>query len=112
MSLPILVLTAPDGLDDRVNAPDLGADDYLVKPVELRELLARVRAIVRRRSGSANPIVGEGTVQLDISTREAIIQGTRIALSAREFSVMHALMERPGAILSRDQLESRIYGWG
>jgi len=111
-NLPILVLTARDGLDDRVNALDLGADDYLVKPFELRELLARVRAIVRRRHGSANSIVGEGTVQLDISTREAIIHGTRVALSAREFSLMYALMERPGAILSRDQLESRIYGWG
>ncbi len=109
---PILVLTARDGLDDRVAGLDLGADDYLVKPFEFRELLARMRAVVRRRDGSAHSIIGNGGVQLDLTSREAIISGDRHALSAREYALMHALLERSGAILSRDQLESRIYGWG
>jgi two-component system OmpR family response regulator/two-component system response regulator QseB len=109
---PVLVLTARDGVDDRVGGLDLGADDYLVKPYELRELLARMRAIIRRRDGSAHSVIGNGEVQLDITTREVVVQGTRSQLSQREFALLHALLERPGAILSREQLENRIYGWG
>lgn len=109
---PVLVLTARDGLDDRVAGLDLGADDYLLKPYELRELLARMRAIIRRRDGAAHSLIGGGPLQLDLTTREVIVQGERAQLSAREFSLLHALLERPGAILSREQLENRIYGWG
>ena len=109
---PVLVLTARDGVDDRVENLDLGADDYLLKPYELRELLARMRAVIRRRDGSAHSVIGTANVQLDITTREVLVQGERSQLSAREFALLHALLERPGAILSRDQLESRIYGWG
>lgn len=109
---PVLVLTARDGLDDRVAGLDLGADDYLLKPYELRELLARMRAIIRRRDGAAHSLIGSGALQLDLTTREVIVQGERAQLSAREFSLLHALLERPGAILSREQLENRIYGWG
>ncbi|HET6829358.1 MAG TPA: response regulator [Ramlibacter sp.] len=109
---PVLVLTARDGLDDRVAGLDLGADDYLLKPYELRELLARMRAVIRRRDGSAHSVIGNGEVQLDITTREVMVQGERSQLSAREFALLHALLERPGAILSREQLENRIYGWG
>jgi two-component system OmpR family response regulator/two-component system response regulator QseB len=109
---PVVVLTARDGLDDRIGGLDLGADDYLVKPFEFRELMARMRAVIRRRDGSAHSLIGTVAVQLDLTTREALIQGERAALSAREFALMHALLERPGAILSREQLESRIYGWG
>lgn len=110
---PILVLTARDGLDDRVHGLDLGADDYLVKPYELRELLARMRAVIRRRDGAAQSLIGEeGRLQLDLGTREVLVQGLRQQLSAREFALLHALMERPGAILSREQLDNRIYGWG
>jgi two-component system OmpR family response regulator/two-component system response regulator QseB len=109
---PVLVLTARDGLDDRVNGLDLGADDYLLKPYELRELLARMRAVIRRRDGSAHSVIGTPSVQLDLTTREVLVQGERAQLSAREFSLLHALLERPGAILSREQLENRIYGWG
>ena len=109
---PVLVLTARDGLDDRITGLDIGADDYLVKPYEFRELLARMRAVIRRRDGSAHSVIGGADVQLDITTREVLVQGERSQLSAREFALLHALLERPGAILSRDQLESRIYGWG
>ena len=109
---PVLVLTARDGVDDRVNGLDLGADDYLLKPYEMRELLARMRAIIRRRDGSAHSVIGNAAVQLDLTTREVILQGGRSQLSAREFALLHALLERPGAILSREQLENRIYGWG
>ena len=109
---PVLVLTARDGLDDRIQGLDLGADDYLLKPFEVGELLARMRAVVRRRSGVAQSIVGNGVVQLDLSTREVLRGGAREALTAREFALLQALLERPGAILSREQLENRIYGWG
>ncbi|GAB3765657.1 response regulator [Ramlibacter monticola] len=109
---PVLVLTARDGVDDRVHGLDLGADDYLLKPYEMRELLARMRAVIRRRDGSAHSVIGSTAVQLDLTTREVILQGERAQLSAREFALLHALLERPGAILSREQLENRIYGWG
>jgi two-component system OmpR family response regulator/two-component system response regulator QseB len=109
---PVLVLTARDGLEDRIAGLDLGADDYLLKPYEFRELLARMRAVIRRRDGSAHSLIGGADVQLDLTTREVLVLGERSQLSAREFALLHALLERPGAILSRDQLESRIYGWG
>jgi DNA-binding response OmpR family regulator len=109
---PVLVLTARDGIDDRITGLDIGADDYLVKPYEFRELLARMRAVIRRRDGAAHSVIGGNDVQLDLTTREVLVQGERSQLSAREFALLHALLERPGAILSRDQLESRIYGWG
>ena len=109
---PVLVLTARDGVDDRVLGLDLGADDYLRKPFEFRELMARMRAVVRRRDGSAHSLIGTAGLQLDLSTREVFVEGRREALTAREFALLHALLERPGAILSREQLENRIYGWG
>ncbi|MBB3179925.1 response regulator transcription factor [Variovorax sp. Sphag1AA] len=109
---PVLVLTARDGLDDRIETLDLGADDYLLKPFELRELLARMRAVVRRRDGAAHSVIGTATLQLDLTTRDVVVNGVREVLTAREFALLHALLERPGAILSREQLEDRIYGWG
>lgn len=109
---PMLVLTARDGVDDRVAGLDFGADDYLVKPFELRELLARMRAIIRRFGGHAQSTIGTAQTQLDLSSRELSHDGTSILLSAKEFRLMHALLERPGAILSRSQLEERLYGWG
>jgi DNA-binding response OmpR family regulator len=109
---PVLVLTARDALDDRITGLDIGADDYLVKPYEFRELLARMRAVIRRRDGSAHSVIGSAELQLDLTTREVIVHGERAQLSQREFALLHALLERPGAILSREQLENRIYGWG
>ncbi|HWK51419.1 MAG TPA: response regulator transcription factor [Steroidobacter sp.] len=109
---PMLVLTARDGVDDRVEGLDVGADDYLVKPFEMRELLARMRAIVRRVGGHAQSTIGTAQTQLDLSSRELTHAGSSILLSAKEFRLMHALLERPGVILSRTQLEERLYGWG
>lgn len=109
---PVVVLTARDGVEDRVLGLDTGADDYLLKPFEMSELLARMRAVVRRRSGAAQSLLGNGPLQLDLATREVLQDGVRGALTAREFALLHALLERPGAILSREQLENRIYGWG
>jgi len=110
-STPILIITARDGVEDRVSGLDLGADDYILKPFEFSELLARLRAVVRRRDGHAQSLIGDGALQLDLATREACYQGTRVPLSGREFALLHALLERPGTILSREQLEKRIYGW-
>ena len=109
---PILILTARDGVADRVAGLDLGADDYLQKPFDFQELLARLRAVVRRRDGHAQSLIGSGELQLDLARREALHRGERLTLSAREFALLHALLERPGAVLSREQLERRIYGWG
>lgn len=108
---PVLILTARDSLDDRIAGLDVGADDYIVKPFQTRELLARLRAAIRRRDGHAQSVVGTEALQIDLTTREAICHGVRQSLSAREFALLHALLDQPGAILSREQLEQRIYGW-
>ena len=108
---PVLVLTARDGIDDRVAGLDVGADDYLTKPFDLRELQARLRAILRRRGGHAQSRIGTSALKLDLASRELIDDSGTHALTAREFALLHALLERPGAILSRSQLEERIYGW-
>ena len=109
---PVLVVTARDGVDDRVGGLDLGADDYLVKPFEMRELLARIRALVRRRAGRATSALVAGASELDAETHLLARGDVSEVLPAREFALMMALMERPGRILSRAQIEERIYGWG
>lgn len=108
---PVVILTARDGEDERVEALDAGADDYVVKPCSFRELMARLRAVIRRRDGHAQSLIGTDGLQLDLASREAVHRNVRQPLSAREFAVLHALLERPGSILSREQLESRVYGW-
>ena len=109
---PVIVLTARDALGDRVEGLDAGADDYLVKPFELDELNARMRAVLRRHAGRGEPVFAHGGLRLDPATRQVTLQGEPVALSAREFAVLEALLARPGAILSRAQLEDRLYGWG
>ena len=109
---PLLLITARDELDDRVAGLDLGADDYLAKPFEMRELLARIRAVLRRYGGSAVSVLSNGEIELDLATHEVRYRGKSLILSAREFSLMRALLDRPGTILSRAQLEEKIYGWG
>ncbi|WP_249674346.1 response regulator [Pseudomonas abieticivorans] len=111
--VPLLIITARDSLDDRLRGLDGGADDYLLKPFELAELLARMRAVLRRKGGSALPLLSNGAVSLDPITKEASTPaGAPVLLSNREFSLLQALLIRPGAILSRSDLEDRIYGWG
>lgn len=111
--VPLVVITARDGLDDRLRGLDGGADDYVLKPFDLAELLARMRAVLRRKGGTAAPVLGNGIVSLDPATREASVHGgPPLLLSNREFSLLQALLVRPGAILSRSELEDRIYGWG
>jgi two-component system response regulator QseB len=109
---PVIVLTARDAPGDRVQGLDTGADDYLVKPFELAELNARMRAVLRRHGGRAEPVLAHRGVRLDPATRQVTKDGEPVLLSAREFAVLEALMARPGAVLSRAQLEDRLYGWG
>jgi two-component system response regulator QseB len=111
-SAPVVVITARDAVPDRIKGLDTGADDYLVKPFDLDELAARVRAVVRRREGRAEPVIEHLGLVLRPATHEATFHNEPLSLSAREFAVLEALISRPGAILSRAQLEERIYGWG
>lgn len=110
-ALPVVIMTARDAVSDRVEGLDAGADDYVVKPFELSELAARVRAVLRRREGRASPVIEHLGVTLDTATHEVRRDGSEVPLSAREFSLLHSLMENPGRILSRAQLEERLYGW-
>ncbi|MFO1291895.1 MAG: response regulator transcription factor [Rubrivivax sp.] len=112
-AVPLLIVSARDGLEERLRGLDGGADDYLVKPFDLAELLARMRAVLRRKGGQAAPRLGNGVVALDPATREAQVgEAAPVQLSQREFALLQALLVRPGAILSRSELEDRIYGWG
>jgi DNA-binding response OmpR family regulator len=108
---PILVITARDQVEDMVAGLDLGADDYIIKLFELRILLARIRASTRRVSDRSNLLVSSKEITLDPSTYVVTFRGIESTLSTREFAVLYALMERPGTILSRSQIENRIYGW-
>ena len=110
-TLPVIIVTACDGLDDRIAGLDLGADDYLVKPFEIRELLARMRAILRRPGSGSPPLLSNGVISLDPATREVLHGDETSRLTAREFALLQALLTRPGAILSRSDLERQIYGW-
>jgi len=111
-NIPVLIITARDAVTDRILGLDSGADDYLVKPFDLGELAARVRALARRRSsGNAAPALKIGDLTLDLSAREVTYKGTVHSLPSRELALLHALMERPGQILSTRQLEERLYGW-
>jgi two-component system OmpR family response regulator len=109
--IPVIILTARDTVDDRIGGLDLGADDYLVKPFEIRELLARMRAVLRREGSGATPILSNGPLELDPATRMATYLGHTVNLTAREFALLRALLTRPGTILSRGELEGHIYGW-
>jgi DNA-binding response OmpR family regulator len=109
---PILMLTARDTIDDRVEGLDSGADDYLVKPFSLEELLARVRAVIRRRVGRASPEIRYGALVVDPARRAVTFRGRAAELSAREFAVLEALLQEPGAVVSRQKLEEAVYGWG
>ena len=110
--VPVLIVTARDAVADRIEGLNTGADDYLLKPFDLDELVARVRALLRRHAGGAMPVLECGSLTLDTVRREVRRGGREIQLSAREFALLEALMQRPGAVLSREQLEDAVYGWG
>lgn len=110
-SLPVLILTARDALGEKIAGLDGGADEYLVKPITLDELSARVRALIRRAAGRAQPHICVGDLALDPATRQVTLAGEPVELSVREFSLLQVLMEHPGRVMSRAQLESSIYGW-
>jgi two-component system, OmpR family, response regulator len=109
--LPVLIVTARDAVDDKVSGLNCGADDYLVKPFDFNELTARVNAIMRRRSGRANPVIVYGALTLDPIAHRTTLHGQPVGLSAKEFALLHALMAEPGAVLSRAKLEETLYGW-
>lgn len=108
---PVLVTTARDAIKDRVAGLDAGADDYLVKPFDTDEMLARVRALLRRSAGQAEPAFEHKGVSLNPATREATVHGQPVSLSAREWSVLEPLIARPGVVLSRTQLEEKLFSW-
>lgn len=110
-SVPVLVATARDAVGDRIAGLDAGADDYVVKPYDIDELLARIRALLRRSAGRGEPLFEHKGVRLNPATREATLQGQPVSLSAREWAVLEALLVRPGAVLSRAQLEEKLFSW-
>jgi len=110
--IPVLILTARDSVADRVKGLDAGADDYLVKPFDLDELSARIRALLRRQVGRVEGVIEFGDLKLNPASHEVTLKGKPLALSAREFALLEALLDRPGAVLSREKLEEKLYGWG
>ncbi len=110
-TVPVLIVTARDAVAERVAGLNAGADDYVLKPYDLDELLARIHALIRRSHGRADPVVEYQDLRLNPVTREATKAGHPVLLSAREWAVLEALMSRPGQVLSRAQLEEKLYGW-
>ncbi|MGH9931450.1 MAG: response regulator [Pyrinomonadaceae bacterium] len=110
--IPVLIVTARDAVADRIFGLDAGADDYLVKPFDLDELAARIRALLRRWSGRADPVIRYGKLTFNSATREVTFEDKPVSLSARELALLDAFLDRPGAVLTREQLEEKLYGWG
>jgi DNA-binding response OmpR family regulator len=111
LRVPVLIATARDSVQQRVQGLDAGADDYILKPYDLDELLARIRALLRRAAGRAEPVYEHKGVSICPATREVSVQGQPVILSAREWAVLEPLLARPGMVLSRPQLEEKLYGW-
>jgi two-component system OmpR family response regulator/two-component system response regulator QseB len=112
ISTPVLVLTARDAVPERIRGLDLGADDYVLKPVDLHELAARLRALVRRAHGQPQEVLRCGAVRLDPAARQVSLHGEAVALSTREFDLLHALLLNAGRVMTREQLEQHLYSWG
>ncbi len=110
-TVPVLIATARDGISDRISGLDAGADDYVAKPYDTDELLARIRALLRRSAGRAEPAFEHKGVSLNPATREAAVHGQPVSLSAREWAVLEPLLSRPGVVLSRAQLEEKLFSW-
>ena len=111
IGIPVVIITARDAVTDRIAGLDAGADDYLVKPFDLDELAARVRAVARRRAGRSESMLRIGDLEIDTATKRVKWKGGEVAVSAREYALLEALADRPGAYLTRAQLEERLYGW-
>lgn len=109
--MPVLIATARDSVAQRIEGLDAGADDYVLKPYDPNELLARIRALLRRAAGRAEPVYEHRDVSISPATREVLVRGAPVMLSAREWAVLEALLARPGTVLSRTQLEDKLYGW-
>src|SRR5581483_12495690 len=107
-----LIVTARDAIEDRIAGLDAGADDYVVKPFDLHELAARLRALIRRAAGEAAPVLAVGAIELDPAARRVRLGNRPVELSAREYALLHALMLNAGRVLTRDQLAERLYAWG
>ena len=112
ISTPVLVLTARDAVPERIRGLDLGADDYVVKPVDLHELGARLRSLVRRAHGQLQDVLECGALRLEPAARQVHLNGQAVVLSTREFDLLHALMLNAGRVMSREQLEQQLYSWG
>lgn len=110
-SLPVMILTARDGTPDRIAGLDAGADDYLVKPFDVDELKARIRALLRRSQGRAQPLLQHGQISLDPATQQVSFNGVEIAMTPMEYQLLHQLMIRPGKVVTRERLSSTLYGW-
>jgi two-component system OmpR family response regulator len=110
-SVPVIIITARDALEDRIAGLDLGADDYLVKPFQVDELMARIRAVARRHSGSGQPLLGNGEFTVDPADKTASFRDQPIELTGKEYRLIHALLRSPGRIYSREELEEKVYGW-
>ncbi|MCK6453690.1 MAG: response regulator transcription factor [Alphaproteobacteria bacterium] len=108
---PVIILTALDQISDRIEGLNAGADDYMVKPFDLSELSARLNAVARRYSGNPNPLVEIGDLRIDLATRSITRAGKNVALTAREWALFEALVQRPGQLLSKAQLEERLYSF-
>ncbi|OZI52870.1 response regulator [Bordetella genomosp. 4] len=111
-TIPVIMITARDAVRDRIEGLDLGADDYLVKPFDLEELSARIRAAIRRHDGRPDAALSHGALTMDLAAKQVTFQGRPVELTAHEFAVLHALLRRPGHVVSRAQLEESLYGWG
>ena len=109
--IPVLILTARDTISDRVQGLDTGADDYLTKPFDMDELVARIRALLRRSSGRASPVLAHGNITLDPASHQVTLDGNVIELSGREFAILQVLLEFSGKVMSRSRLEEELYGW-
>jgi len=111
-TIPVIIITARDAVRDRIEGLDLGADDYLVKPFDLEELSARMRAAIRRHDGHADARLYHGELAMDLAAKHVTFRGKPVELTAHEFAILHALIRRPGHVVSRAQLEEALYGWG
>lgn len=111
-NIPVLIATARDAVADRIAGLNAGADDYVVKPFDMDELVARIRALLRRHAGSGSPLVTYGAICFDTIRKTVSLRGAAVELSAREIGILEALMQKPGAVLSKEALEEALYGWG